>query len=234
MQLVAFKVSLEQISLSTAHFAARFSQVQARLLTRGLLVALLTLQSIWRPNYITKHYAINVEDFGVSRHMLKRFYMAPFLSLSCPSLLSCRCPIWDGICLAITACGSWFVLYLVKTTLPQSKCLCWMSGCGCAWGCGAGQTTIPASTPHLSPWWDIPHGHLQTTQGKRSVLVPPAACFTLLSPEATWNQGCQRSLLCLWTAAVPPHGLWPVSVQSTWRYHSRKRYTVFITEVCQP
>jgi len=46
MQLVAFKVSLEQISLSTAHFAARFSQVQARLLTRGLLVALLTLQSI--------------------------------------------------------------------------------------------------------------------------------------------------------------------------------------------
>lgn len=154
--------------------------------------------------------------------MLKWFYMAPFLSPACPSLFSCTCPIWEGLCLAITACGSLVLLYLVKVTLPQrvwdsgerreSKCLCSVPGRGSVSGCGAGQTTTPASAPHLSPWWDIPDGHLRKTQGKQSILVPPAACFALLSPEATQNQGSQRSLLSPWTAAVPPHGLGPVSV----------------------
>lgn len=120
IQPAAFKVSPEEISLSIAPFTAHFSQLQDRLLKRGLLVPLLTLQSIWRLKYTTKHHAINVEDFGVSSHMLKWFYMAPFSSLVCLSLFSCTCPIWGGIHLVITACGSLFSLYLVKVMLPKT------------------------------------------------------------------------------------------------------------------
>lgn len=57
----------------------------------------------------------------------------------------------------ITACGSLFLLYLVKVTLPKTvwvsderrekKCLCWVSGCSSASGHVAGQTVRPASTP---------------------------------------------------------------------------------------
>lgn len=247
IQLAAFKVSPEEMSLSTIHFAACFSQLQARLLTRGLLVPLLTLQSVWRPNYITKHHAINVEDFDVSSHMLKWFYMAPFLSLACSSPFSCTCPVWEGIFLAITACRSLFLLYLVKVSLPQrvwvigerreSKCLCWVSGCGSASGCGAGQTARPASTPHLRSAHDdrflmATWAQFRASNLSWSLLQPALPCCPQKPREIRATKG-----LCS-PPELPQYSLtgWDLleSLQSTSRYQSKKGYTVFITEVCQP
>lgn len=144
-----FKVSPEEISLSAA-----VSQLQATLLIRGLAGLCKAFEGM-------KHHAINVEDFGVRNHMLKGFYMAVPLSLACPSLFSCTCPFWEGARRVITACGSLFLLHLVKVTSPQRVWFSirvlkyWVSGCGSAPRCGTVQTVWPTNLePYQSLWWD--------------------------------------------------------------------------------
>lgn len=164
--------------------------------------------------------------------LFSSFYMALFLSLACPSLFSCTCPLWEGTCLVITACGSLVLLHLVTVTLPQKvwvssemrELKCWMSGCGSAPSCGAVQTMRPLKTLGKHSW-----SYLRTTYGKGPVIDPITVRFTLLSQQATQSPWYPLKLL----KNLLMEFKFLLSLWSSLSYQSKKGHTMFFSEVHQ-